>query len=125
MRQGRRRAIAPRGLAIAAAVSAAACASGSGPGVEGGSPFAAFASQEVLLTVRNNDFLDAVVYVYWNGSRQRVGVVTGKTEETFRMTWLAEYAHIRVEFIGRREALTSEQMPVFAGDHLDYMIRPR
>ena len=40
-------------------------------------PFAADRqSDEVLLTVQNNDFRDASIYAVWNGVRKRVGSVT-------------------------------------------------
>ena len=57
----------------------------------------------VLVTVRNHDFQDAVIYANWNGLRRRVGMVVGKTTETFRVTWRTNQIRLEVDFIGGGE----------------------
>ncbi len=101
-----------------------ACAAGA-PGTSTRTdPFEAAAgreSDEVLLTVQNNDFRDASIYAVWNGVRKRVGSVTGMTSETFRMRWQSEEIQLSIDFVGGG-GYTSERVPVTQGDHLDFVI---
>ena len=110
---------------FALAALLAACAT-SRPGPESApSPFEAGAgvSDEVLLTVENNDFRDASIYALWNGVRKRVGSVTGKTSETFRMQWQSEEIQLQVDFLGSNsDDYISERVPVIQGDHLNFVI---
>jgi len=78
-------------------------------------------TEDVLLTVENNDFRDATIYVYWNGMRTRAGTVTGKTSETFRMEWKGEWVQLGVDFLGRG-GYTTERVDVLRGDHLNFVI---
>jgi hypothetical protein len=78
-------------------------------------------SEEVLLTVENNDFRDASIYAIWNGVRRRVGSVTGKTSETFRMEWRSEDIQLEIDFLGGGDYV-SERVPVTQGDHLNFVI---
>lgn len=82
---------------------------------------AAQGTDDVLLTVQNNDFRDASIYAIWNGVRRRVGSVTGMTSETFRMTWRSEEIQLAIDFVGGG-GYTSERVPVTQGDHLDFVI---
>jgi hypothetical protein len=79
------------------------------------------ASEDVLLTVENNDFRDASIYANWSGVRRRVGSVTGKTSETFRMEWRAEEIQLEIDFLGGGDYV-SERVPVTQGDHLNFVI---
>jgi hypothetical protein len=87
-------------------------------------PFAAGGGENVLLTVQNNDYLDATIHVYWNGMRTRAGMVTGKTTETFQLRWQSEWAFLEVDFIGARDDYRSDRIDVYPGDHLDFVIMP-
>jgi hypothetical protein len=78
-------------------------------------------TEDVLLTVQNNDFRDASIYAIWNGVKRRVGEVTGMTSETFRMTWMSEEIQLAIDFVGGG-GYTSERVPVTQGDHLDFVI---
>lgn len=100
----------------------AACAT---PRQEGGSPFrvAGNAGEGVLLTVRNNDYSDASIYADWNGAKERVGFVVGKTEETFRMEWRDYTVRFVVDFVGGG-GFQSESIDVYEGDHLEFLILP-
>ncbi|HUP53485.1 MAG TPA: hypothetical protein VM198_13475 [Longimicrobiales bacterium] len=106
-------------LALATVLAAAGCS----PAQEApGSPFdGSRGSEEVLLTVENNDFRDATIHVYWNGMRTRAGTVTGKTSETFRLRWGGEWAHFGVDFLGSG-GYETERVPVDPGDHLNFVI---
>ena len=78
-------------------------------------------SEVVLLTVENNDFRDANIFAFWDGVRDRVGFVTGKTSRTFRMKWRSERVQIGVDFVGRG-GQRSGNVDVWPGDHLNYVI---
>lgn len=80
--------------------------------------------EAVLLSVENNDFRDATIYAYWNGVKTRLGMVVGKTSETFRMRWRSEEVQLEVDFVGRGTFRT-ERIDVWAGDHLDFVIPVR
>jgi hypothetical protein len=79
--------------------------------------------EPVLLSVENNDFRDATIIAHWNGVRDRVGMVTGKTTETFSMRWRSELIQLEIDFVGGAGYLT-ESIDVWAGDHLNYVIMP-
>lgn len=80
--------------------------------------------EDVQLTVENNDFRDASIYAYWNGAKTRVGMVTGKTSDTFEMRWRSEEIRFEVDFIGGG-GFMSDIMDVYEGDHLNFVILPQ
>ena len=102
------------------ATAASACAT-----ARTDSPFRAGGEQDenVLLTVDNGDFRDATIYAYWNGMKDRVGMVVGKTSETFRMRWRSEAIRLEVDFVGGGGYRT-DIVDVWAGDHLNFQILP-
>lgn len=76
----------------------------------------------VRITVQNNDFYDAVIYANWIGStRNRVGMVTGKTTETFTMDWKSERVWFEADFVSGG-SVPFEPVDVWGGDHLDLVI---
>lgn len=76
----------------------------------------------VRLTVQNNDFNDAVVYANWQGSvRHRVGLFTGKTEQTVTLEWRGDVVQFEVDFIAG-SAFFIDPIDVQAGDHLDIVL---
>jgi len=106
------------------ALGMAGCASMSEPAAQGArDPFevARSGTDDVLLTVENNDFRDATIYVLWNGARRRAGAVTGKSTETFRMEWRSEWVQLQVDFLGGG-GYTTERVDVLQGDHLNFVI---
>jgi hypothetical protein len=107
-------------LALVTVLVTTGCASAL-PETEG-SPFdGTRGSEDVLLTVENNDFRDATIHVYWNGVKTRAGTVTGKTSQTFRMRWRSEWAHLGVDFLAGG-GYETERLPVYPGDHLNFVI---
>lgn len=101
-----------------------ACASG-GQGASG-DPFSGAPpgfDGPVQFTIENNDFRDATIYGYWNGVRERLGMVTGKTSKTFSTDWKSEQFAFYVNFVGGGEYV-SETVDVYAGDHLNFVIMP-
>ncbi|HSH75260.1 MAG TPA: hypothetical protein VLA09_06235 [Longimicrobiales bacterium] len=113
-----------RTLAAAGAVTLALGSAGCASTQEPRSPFdRTGTNDQVLLTVENQDFRDATVYVYWNGVKDRAGFVTGKTTRTFEMTWKSEDVVLEVDFVGQG-GFYSERVPVYQGDHLNFVIMP-
>jgi len=108
-------------LALIGVLAVSACATTQAEPAQG-TPFEGGArSEEVLLTVENNEFRDATIDVYWNGMRTRAGIVPGKSTKTFTMRWRSEWAQIGVGFLGGG-GYQSERIPVDPGDHLNYTI---
>ena len=89
------------------------------------SPFAAAGGEGTIqITVDNQDWRDATLYADWNGVRQRVGMVLGKTSETFSTPWRDYYVRFDVDFIGGGGLPARDAIQVQAGDHIDYVIMP-
>ena len=77
-------------------------------------------------------------YAYWSGVKERVGMVTARTSETFSLKWRHEEVQLGYEFMGRRavpgagrndvfnpiDGYRSPPLPVTQGDHLEFVIRP-
>ena len=77
----------------------------------------------VTVTVRNDDFKDAVIYATWKGfNRKRVGLAIGKTSQTFTIEWQSEgILRFDADFIAG-ETVRFGTMQVNEGDHLDLVI---
>ena len=78
--------------------------------------------ESVQLTVQNNRFEDATIHALWKGgAKRRVGVVTGKTSETFSFERVSDEVQFLVDFVAA-EDYTVETIDVQRGDHLDLVI---
>jgi hypothetical protein len=115
-----RLAASPRLLVLATALAAAGCASGGKPNVyrePGEGP-------NIQITVENQNFKDATVYAVWGaGNRDRLGLVTGNTTQTFTVPWKQGDMRVQVDFIAGDDTVT-ESMGVNRGDHLQVTIPP-
>ena len=112
---------AARMLMLSAAVLAAGCASGSQAKL---SRQAGAAGSDVQVTVETQNFKDAVVYAVWgSGNRDRLGMVTGNTSQTFTAPWKAGDMRVEIDFIAGDDIFT-ESMGVNRGDHLHVQIPP-
>ena len=113
----------PRLLLLCAAVGTGACASNAGRPVVADEDYA-IQDEEVLVTVENQNFKDAVVYAVWGaGERDRLGLVTGHTTKTLTAPFKPGDLRIEVDFIAGDDVLT-ESMGVFHGDHVQVTIPP-
>lgn len=116
-------AFASRCLALAALLASSGCASSGTRPV--GDPFNADpgARQEVQLRVRNFNFADATVWVMAReGRRQRLGVVTGKTDAVFTVPWaFSEPMQVEFDLLAGVRCVT-ESMTVDPGDLLELQI---
>jgi hypothetical protein len=110
----------PRLLIMLAVLAAGACSSS-------GRPIASRdgAAQNVAITVENQNFKDAVVYAIWGaGPRDRLGMVTGKTTQTFTAPLRGSSdLRIEVDFIAGDDVVT-QSMGAFQGDHIHVTIPP-
>lgn len=109
-------------IVLAAALTVAACASSQRSNVMQSA--SGFGEEEVQITIQNNDFRDATIYAYWNGVKDRIGMVTGKTTDSFETQWRSEEVQLEVDFVGGG-GFYSDRMPVYQGDHLDFVILPQ
>jgi hypothetical protein len=81
------------------------------------------ASSDVRLTVKNDNYSDAVVHANWGGVRERLALVTGKSSATMSFRWRRDEVWFEVAFLGDGSWET-EVMQVSPGDHLDLQILP-
>lgn len=118
------RAFDVRRLTVPAAVSLflTACASA---GSTAANPFSDSAAErrEVEIKVINLNFSDATVWaLVRDGARQRLGIVTGKREETFVLEW-THSAPLRIEFdLMAGPRCYTESLIVDPGDLLELQI---
>ena len=109
-----------RAACLVLALAAGACASRNAPLLsrqpgEG---------DQVQLTVENQNFKDATVYAVWGaGSRDRLGLVTGNTTQTFTVPWQGGDMRVEVDFIAGDDVFT-EPIGTFRGDHIHVTIPP-
>jgi len=90
--------------------------------VHGGRFISRDRDEPVFVTVRNNDFKDAVLYAAWDGrTRQRLGMVTGKTEHTFKLVRNGSTVLFQAHLIAG-ETITFDRMDASSGDHFDLVI---
>ncbi len=113
----------PRHLALAALLlSLQGCAI---PRGSEGDPFAErAAAEEIEILVRNLNFNQVTVYTARAGSGQRLGIVPGKGEATFRLRWTLPEIRLRVRPLAGREFHT-ETLSVAPGELLELIIPPR
>jgi hypothetical protein len=78
----------------------------------------------VTITVQNDDYSDATIYANWRGVRRRVGMVIGKTTETFVTPWRDYDVVLEVDFVGGGGMRAAAEFSVNPGDHLDFIIMP-
>ena len=76
-----------------------------------GDEFVSAADRELTLHVKNQNFYDATLYAVDNGYRQRLGVVTGNAERTFRFRWTRLDLAIGIDLLA---AGTSVTQPLYA-----------
>ena len=110
------------GSALAAlALIATGCASGGREISYGGERNA---PEDAVLTAENQNFSDATLYAVWDaGNRQRLGMVTGLTSQTFELDIKGSELRLQVDFIAGGN-FTSDRIMVNPGDHVHVTIPP-
>ncbi|MGH7500791.1 MAG: hypothetical protein ACREL7_03450 [Longimicrobiales bacterium] len=58
----------------------------------------------ITVSIENQNFYDATVYLSWRGDRRRLGVVGGNTTQTFESPWFGPEVTIQIDLLagGRR-----------------------
>lgn len=103
--------------ALLLALGAAACAS-----AQGGKPSLGKApARTAVVEVANNGFADVTVYVLQSGMRQRLGTVTGLSEQRFSLHISNDAAdvYLLADPIGGSRAYLSPPVRVRAGEAVD------
>ena len=81
-------------------------------------------TRDLSLTVKNQNFYDATLYAMAPGHyRQRLGFVTGNSEDTFTFRWSAIELRIEIDLLSVGSTIT-EPLPVDEGDELELIITP-
>lgn len=93
-------------LALAALLALSACASGGGRGTTPES------DSQIRIEVMNNNFADVTVWLVVRGSqRDRLGTVTGKSNETFTVPWtFSEPLRLELDLLAGPRCRTREIM---------------
>ena len=102
-----------RRLLFLALLAAAGCLTTRGaPGDE---------AEEIVITVRNDNFNRATVYTSQDYGSRRLGVVSGKGEATFRLNWHLPEIQLRIRFLAGGQIL-SQIWSVGSGDRWIFVI---
>ena len=112
--------LAAGGLTAIAAVLLVSCVSAGG----GSNPFREEnREKEIQVFITNLAFMDATVYGVTNGSRQRLGRVTGKRESQFSVYFpMTADFWLEVDILAGPKCRT-ERMTVSPGEHLELIIQ--
>jgi hypothetical protein len=81
------------------------------------------ADQRYVLEVDNHNFYDATISVTDQGSRKRIGIVTGLTSKKFEFDWPKNALAFEIDLIGGGRYYTSS-LPVSPGEILGLQVRP-
>ncbi|MEX2466266.1 MAG: hypothetical protein WD995_05115 [Gemmatimonadota bacterium] len=91
---------------------------------DGGGPFAASADgpQTISIHVRNLNFSEATLWAVSNSGRQRLGVIGGKGDNVYRITWdFSQALQVEIDLLAGPRC-TTEPLQVDPGDTLDLQI---
>ena len=81
-------------------------------------------SRDITLVAKNQNFYDATLHaIGLGGTRQRLGNVSGNTEETFVFRWSSVELRIEIDLLSVGSIVT-EPLPVDEGDELELIIAP-
>ncbi len=71
----------------------------------------------ITVSVENQNFYDATVYLRWRGDRRRLGVVNGNGRGTYESPWYGPDVQIEIELLAGRRHL-GDPIGVSPGDQL-------
>ena len=107
-------------VAAAAAILVVGCYTG---GAGSGSFSKDQAKEEIKIFITNVAFMDATVYGVVNGSKRRLGRVTGTRESVFTMPFrFPAEMYLEIDMLAGPKCRT-ERMTVDPGDHLELVIQ--
>jgi len=105
---------------LAGALAFAACSTGPGPSrasFQGSSP-----EDSIRIFVTNLNFMDATIWAVTSGTRERLGIVTGKREAVYAIPWEG-YMDLQMEIdILSGPRCFTESLPVDPGDDIELII---
>ncbi|MXW16093.1 MAG: hypothetical protein F4139_06570 [Gemmatimonadetes bacterium] len=78
-------------------------------------------TEEVELLVRNHNFSQATIYIAPQHGSKRLGIVSGKSDATFKFQWHLPHIQLRVKFLAGREILT-ETLAISPDDLLELQL---
>lgn len=103
-------------------LATAACAGG---GQRAANPYSSDAGDrnEIRIEIQNRNFSDVTVWaLVRDGNRQRLGVVTGKSDSVFTLVWtFSEPLRLEFDFVAGPRCAT-ESLPVDPGDTIELQI---
>lgn len=115
---------AGRAVALLLALAFVGPAGCSALGTGGDNPFEGAAGEEVLrVTIDNQNFKDATVWARWNGTRVRVGRITGNTSRTYDIRYRNDAVSFEIDFLAGGTHY-GRQITVSPGDHVRMTIPP-
>jgi len=80
--------------------------------------------RDITLVVKNQNFYDATLYTVGpGGSRQRLGRVSGNSDETFVFRWSSIDLRIEIDLLSAGSTVT-DSLPIDEGDELELIIAP-
>lgn len=113
-----------RAAVLLLAVVSVALAACSALGTGGDNPFEGAAGEETLrVTIDNQNFKDATVWALWNGTRVRVGRITGNTSRTYDIRYRTDAVSFEIDFLAGGTHYGRE-IGVSPGDHVRMTIPP-
>ena len=78
--------------------------------------------QSIRIFVTNLNFMDATLWVLGSGTREKLGVVTGKQEAEYTVPWrFATDMRIEIKLLAGPRC-TTQPMPVDSGDDIELII---
>ena len=81
-------------------------------------------SRDITLVARNHNFYDATLYAIGpGGSRQRLGRVSGNSDETFVFRWTSMDLRVEIDLLSVGSTFT-DALPIDEGDELELIISP-
>mgnify|MGYP005871471973 CR=1 FL=1 len=105
-------------ILLLAGLIAGGCGWGPGPGQDS---FRGTARDEhIRIFVTNLNFMDATLWAVTNGTRDKLGVVTGKRDAVYTLPWRG-YTDLRME-IDMLPRCRTESLPVNPGDDIELII---
>jgi len=71
----------------------------------------------IRISIENQNFYDATVYLRWRGDRRRLGVVNGNTRSDFESPWYGPDLQFEIELLAGSR-YTGDTIGVSPGDQL-------
>lgn len=79
-------------------------------------------AESIRVYVTNRNFMDATVWALTTGSRDRLGIVTGKREAVFTIPWdFSTDLWLEIDMLAGARC-TTESLPVDPGDDIEVII---